>query len=88
MDTPSHNVLFCFYFREIKGLDFCFFSTYAGSSPQTGPEDLRFSFGYLEYHSDGRHWKLEEWMTISMTFCAKLNRHLDLQAGTLLFYHA
>ena len=31
--------------------------TYAGSSPQTGPEDLRLSLGYFEYHSDGRHWK-------------------------------
>ena len=70
--------------RSLNKVCSCF-STYAGSSPHTGPEDLRFSFGYLEYHSDGRHWKLEEWMTISMRFCAKLDRHLDLRAGKLLF---
>ena len=31
--------------------------TYAGSRPQTGPDERRFSFGYFEYHSDGLHWK-------------------------------
>ena len=30
-------------------------NTYAGSKPQTGPEDLLLSLGYFEYHSDGRH---------------------------------
>ena len=31
------------------------YATYAGSNPQTGPDDLRFSLGYFEYHSEGRH---------------------------------
>ena len=30
--------------------------TYAGSNPQTGPDDRRLSLGYLEYHSEGLHY--------------------------------